>query len=208
MASAFDFGPHSDAVEEVVNFFRYGELLTGAAPAASLDVVVTDRRPPILSEAMCGGVPPEEWDGDDDQGLTYDDLLSNTIADANARVERRFRDVIGRIFGGDEALITIGRRLPVKDYPEAGWILGNLYYCALNRCAFGVCDSLHETLFQVYLSGGWPVGWTGRFPDAVRLLALYPNLPRFVDREPPELTYQQWLAEYRRSSDFQVWYPP
>ncbi len=62
-----------------------------------------------------------------------------------------------------------------KEYYE---IWDHVYYmlieCLKNRAILGETDNLYEKMFQAYLSGGWPCGWKGNYPNG-KLIIYYPQ---------------------------------
>ena len=79
--------------------------------------------------------------------------------------------------------------------------MSDLYDCALNRAAFGIVEDNLEQILRVYFSGDWPVRWSDCYPQG-QLMAIYPHLPPMSERDPPEITYEEYLQKVRDELDW------
>ena len=64
----------------------------------------------------------------------------------------------------------------ISDECKEVWddVYGDLINCIRIRAIVGKKNHLYEKIFEVYLSGGWPCGWSGNYPNGA-LKVYYPK---------------------------------
>jgi hypothetical protein len=196
------YGIHTTVVEEVIEFYRNGSLLTGTAAPTNLDVVVVKKVSDVFYTAGEGGRPFSEIT---DDGPTFGDLQEWEVSKVRSAVPEQARKLINDVFmpnGADTGRI-IGRRLTPPYYDVfCVNILSHLLNAARSRAAFGIVkERLFEKMFGVYKSGGFPCGFVGQAPDNVRLMAIYPGLPPLGKRGIVRPSYDEWVDKEYASSN-------
>lgn len=53
-------------------------------------------------------------------------------------------------------------------------IEADLYYCLMSRLIMGKNNYFFEEMLKAYVSGGWPCGWKGNYPNG-NLIVYYPK---------------------------------
>lgn len=53
-------------------------------------------------------------------------------------------------------------------------VYNDLINCIKVRAILGKSNHFFEKIFEIYLSGGWPCGWEGNFPNG-KIKVFYPN---------------------------------
>lgn len=114
--------------------------------------------------------PPWEETGlSDDENLTYFEVFVEEIAEINAAMSATTQDPITSALSPNvaEQLSTV---LPKRMYSYSYWIVDDLNSILKKRLLHGRSPSLLEDLFQIYRAGFFSFGWTGHYPDDVKLL--------------------------------------
>jgi hypothetical protein len=169
-----------EEVQEVIDFALQCHFLFGNAPPEGLNVKV-------VSE-----IPKESWDAGPD-GKDYNDLKDDEHEFSGIR-SMETRKVFGVLFKNKNKNSEIEqvtqlflngrlykmvlRNLPVQlDKRDliANFIAGDMFDCTQSRVVLGKSGNFWDVVFEIYKSGGMPIGWSGKYPDG-RLMAIYPGL--------------------------------
>ena len=161
------FGPHSNDVEEVVDFVKNGYLLTGA-DVPSLDDVLTVcdlERAQVLAWEETFGNDEFLWSDIRQKEMSNVKAICYTIDGFNS-----YRDNLTPLL--QRFTLYVRRKLSASHTELLDDIVSDLYNCAFNRCVQGTDrTSFFEKLLAIYRSGGWPCGWDGDYPKG--RLAVY-----------------------------------
>ncbi|WP_417375728.1 hypothetical protein [Gimesia maris] len=216
-----DFGPHNDAVQEVITFAQSGKLLSipfdqqlAESSGYQIKQIHTfeeiDLYRKSLNDCMDGYEPyikRADWNEllRDDIGkkMNYGDTTGEFKA-----IEKLGRSLTSQFDQlWDQFFILVNDQLKeilIKD--EADIIADNLYMICKLRALFGKDKSFrHETLFPIFQAGGYPCGWSGAFPRGqVAVFVPDPCIPcTFPQKaEPPDFTdLEAWESETEEVPD-------
>lgn len=171
----------SEELQEVIDFALNGKFLFSSVKPDNLDVVVVEQTPADWLDAGPNGKNYSKFNEDE---WTYRDIVSEHRCPAVGVLSRdetknKLSDQIFNLLSEQEKLyVKIERKLEnhIKDASlKAECIESDLLDCANWRICFGRKDGFWETVFQVYKSGGMPVGWSGNYPEG-KLMVIYPGL--------------------------------
>ena len=127
----------------------------------------------------------ENWDKDIKFEYNVEDgkIISDYLASDNGWVivSKKFRDVVKEIVGENIQYLDINiinsktkeedntyKVANVTKHLEALDLENSVYdffECIRTRAIVGKKNHLYEKIFEVYLSGGWPCGWSGNYPN-------------------------------------------
>ena len=74
----------------------------------------------------------------------------------------------------EQFLDTLSETLPRPYENLVDDAAGDLFACCLSRAVMGTQNTFFEKLAAAYLSGGWPCGWSGSYPQG-NLVVFYPT---------------------------------
>jgi len=168
------------AMAEVIDFSKACKFLFASVCPESLPVKVVNEVPADFTNA---GPEGKSYSDISEDELTFSDIKSDELSTALDELNRdkRKNSLAGHarrvLMGKSDVLHKITGILPKKYLKEAcdEIILEDLLYCAQWRVAFGIKDGFWETIFQIYKSGGMPIGWSGKYPEG-KLMAIFPGL--------------------------------
>lgn len=158
-------------VREILDFADNGRLLDADKPPSGADVIVTRDLPRDGDQTGCDLTPMSSL-----ASMTYGDIQAHAASKfiLHPRVRAAKSELYEWFYGERRIEASIYRRLPRKYAGYATWIVSDMYMTALSRIAFGINeDALFEKIYSIYRDGGWPCGWSGRYPDSVKLIAFY-----------------------------------
>lgn len=165
------YGVHDSLVQEVIDLAESGKILGEQTPVSDEAVqVITD-----LEEAT-----RHAWEEEIGGEMTWADLRERekgNVYAARYRLEGfdSVDDKLSKLL--DSFSTTIGGNLP-KEYADLiDDVVADLHACAFSRAVSGANSPFFERLFAVYRAGGWPCGWSGRYPEG-KLVAYQPSLVR------------------------------
>lgn len=174
------FEKFRDDVQKVIDFAMQCKFLFGDTPPKGIDVKVVPE------------IPKDTWSAGPD-GKNYKDIGEGELEFCgireieNAKVyEEVFKeknkeseiDRIGQIFRNGRLYKMVLRDLPSNLENRdliADFIAGDMLDCAQSRIAFGRSGNFWDKVFEIYKSGGMPVGWSGKYPEG-KLMAIFPGL--------------------------------
>jgi hypothetical protein len=159
------FGPHTDAVNEVIEFARSGRLLKRAPDDPIPAGIEVTHRPDDVKHLMY--YPPGQVEVPDGYLIWFgirQKEAGEFFCDPSAKkYKRELFDAI------DEFPNLVERDLPAEFTQDpdviAGLIAEDLGYIAHRRAVFGRKDGFHERMFRCYQCGGYPCGWWGNYPE-------------------------------------------
>jgi len=182
-----------EEVQEVIDFAFQCHFLFGNSPPEWIDVKVVSKIPKDSLDAGPDGVNYKDIkEGELDFrgireikiseaiGLFSRDIKKNSDS---YRVEQLFLEssFCGKIEKKlanelkKRELIDITSDIVDQESLIADLIRSDMLNCALSRIAFGKCGNFWDTVFEIYKSGGMPVGWSGKYPEG-RLMTIYPGI--------------------------------
>jgi hypothetical protein len=173
----------AEELQEVVDFALKGDILFGDVRPSDLDIVVIERPPKDWWDAGPDGkdyseLGENEWTYRDiveeERSLIIKELSSDENKNKLSNQIIKFLSEKEKIYKKIEKKLK--RRIENSDL-YADFIESDILSCAEGRICFGRKDSFWETVFQIYKSGGMPVGWSGNYPEG-KLMAIYPGLER------------------------------
>ena len=175
-----NFGPHNEAVQEVIAFVQSGRLL-----ATPFDEQLAEKSgykiKQIHTFAEIDRYRKSMNDRVDDyepyiKRADWDDLLHNDIGKlmnygdttgefkAIEKLERSLTSQFDQLWNQFFILVN-GQLKGILIKAEADSIADALYLICKCRALLGRSNScLHENLFPIYQAGGYPCGWSGAFP--------------------------------------------
>src|SRR3569833_3112775 len=154
-----NFGDNTQLVEEVVEFIREGSLMAGGSGSWN-DVFVT-RSFERAKRLASGDIRYGSW-GWVDIRETEHGKLSLSMLDPSSEVfQLRVQ------LAGIETCIwnNLRHRLPDQYEDAIDDIDADLCAIAESRALIGKTNEFYEALFRAYISGGWPCGWKGQYPE-------------------------------------------
>jgi hypothetical protein len=159
------FGPHTEAVNEVIEFARSGRLLKRAPDDPIPAGIEVTHRADNMIRLMYD--PPENMEVPDDY-FNWFAIRQKEEAEFSCNSSTfDLRLSISRVF--DELLSTVNECLPVDFVRDrdvvSGWIAEDLGNIARRRAVFGIKDGFFERMFRCYQCGGYPCGWRGNYPE-------------------------------------------
>ena len=194
-------------VNEILVLLSNGKLLTGTKSPVNLSskIIVVDHIP---DDRLMAGENGKPYDSCVAGELVYKDLREEWYADVIGEDDLGVETVIEEeCFQNRELdpLIAVGNQLPEDLYCDADWIHCDIMELLHYRAVFGRRDVANplELLCQIYLSGGWPVGFSkdsGSENDFDKIMVLYPGLSPINERQPKKITYQEWLIRARENA--------
>ncbi len=163
------YGPHASLVQEVIDLVESGKVLRDQSPISDEGVqVITD-----LQEAT-----QHAWEEELEGEMTWADLREREKGNVYA-VRYRLQgfesidDELSKLL--DILSAAIQRHLPLEYTDLMDDAVADLHACAFSRAVSGASNPFFERLFAVYRAGGWPCGWSGRYPEG-KLVAYQPSL--------------------------------
>jgi len=168
-------------VQEVIDFAMGCRFFFAGEPREGLDVEVVSEIPEDFAHAGPGGKRYQDLEADEwtYQGIREDQMAAFLAAlSEDSRKKKEAAPVWRLLMGKGRLADDIWATLPSTIDPDgivADFILGDMICCAQDRVAFGKREGYWNTVFEIYKSGGIPVGWSGKYPQG-RLMAIYPAL--------------------------------
>ncbi|WP_278466010.1 hypothetical protein [Gimesia maris] len=175
-----DFGPHNDAVREVITFAQSGKLLSipfdqqlAETSGYQIKQILTFEEIDLYRKSMNDCVDDYEpyikrvdWDEllreDIGKLMNYGDATGEFKA--IEKLERSLTSQFDQLW--KQFFILVYDQLKdvlIKD--ETDCIADALYMICKCRALLGrENSSMHETLFPIFQAGGYPCGWSGAFP--------------------------------------------
>jgi hypothetical protein len=164
------YGPNNNAVLEVIDFIRNGEILRprkGSSPPGdyqiihTLDGVDQYRQPSIEWYTNAAEEDPVLW------------------ADIKRQCAVKYYSDAPKLFGAEyydfeERMEALCRSLwPLLEHQLHGTlpqfeiedVYGQFSMILRFRAVYGNAPNFYNRLFQIYKSGGHPCGWVGKYPD-------------------------------------------
>lgn len=152
------YGPNTELVDEVIEFAKSGQILSGDGQLGAWDIVndFADARR-IAWEAVVGN-----------EELLWTDIREKEMSEVRGRsceIEDfgEYRDNLSPLL--KTFTLYLRRQLPKQYQDILDDAIGDLYNCAFNRCVYGETDNFFETVFAAYRAGCWPCGWQGDYPS-------------------------------------------
>lgn len=180
-------------VQEVIDFAIQCHFLFGNAPPEGLNVKVV---PKIPKDSLDAGPDGKDYKDLKDGEIEFRGIREVEISSAfglfsrdkeknseghqveHILLRRDFYKKIEQKIAHElkkMVLIDIDSELVDQKSLIADLIRGDMIDCALSRIAFGKCGNFWDTVFEIYKSGGMPVGWSGKYPEG-KLMAIYPGI--------------------------------
>ncbi len=177
------FKPMREDVQEVVDFALQCNFLFASEPPEGLDVKVVSSWPKDFIDAGPDGKDYKDLEDDDS---TFRGICSEEISETyglfsrdrqkNSEAARPRRLITG---GRSHCLYErIKSKMPSRFDPDeliTECIEDDMTSIVEYRVAFGRGDGFWDKVFEIYKSGGMPVGWSGKYPQG-RFMAIYPGL--------------------------------
>jgi hypothetical protein len=173
--------PMREEVQEVVDFALKGDFLFGSEPPEGLDLKVVSNWPKDLLDAGPDGKDYNDLkDGDATFGGIRETEGAKVYGVLSRNIEMNKQSCkLERLLTGRKGVYErLSNQLPSWFDPDgviAEVIVGDILSCSQHRVAFGRGDAFWDRVFEIYKSGGMPVGWSGKYPQG-RLMAIYPGL--------------------------------
>ena len=112
---------------------------------------------------------------------SWTDFREDRVADLKGEIYKynNFREISKAIFNSKICDITnIYPKFNDKYLEQlddvSNEIEADLYYCLMSRLIMGKDNYFFEQILKAYLSGGWPCGWEGNYPEG-KLIVYYPK---------------------------------
>jgi hypothetical protein len=103
------------------------------------------------------------------QRVNYGELFDEENGRILVNQEPLVGQKIGNLFG-HSVIISLQKRLPERMRRYCDWIASDFQMILGKRLIYGTSASLLEDLLAIYSAGFFSYGWTGSYPDDVRLL--------------------------------------
>lgn len=162
------FGPHTQLVEEVIDYARNGELFVGA---------YRGDKNVVLIETDFSKAQERAWTQDpDNDDMIWSDLRGLLMSKVRGQRSKLANPEIGskelpKL--GDELNAIFKKRLSQTAYDAImDEVASDFYHCAYKRAVLGNEPHFFETLYESYRAGGWPCGWKGEYPAGMLVLYL------------------------------------
>ena len=174
-------GKNTKEVSEIIDFALNLNFLFGKEAPDYLNVLVVTNIP---KDWLDTGPDGKEYWKTQEEEWTYRGIRENEHAKIlqvlyDDEVLRSYVGSVRRIFtGGNRLYNQLIHSLNYELFePDliAELIIDDMLLCAEWRIICGVESGFWETIFQIYKSGGMPVGWSGKYPEG-KLMAIYPGL--------------------------------
>lgn len=170
MEEKMRFGPHTDLVEEVIDYARTGRLFTSPYRGD------TDA---VLIEGDFAKAQERSWtqDPEDDYAI-WSDLREIVMSKVRGQRNKLSGfNAVGQELPklGDELSAIFKKRLVRGPYDAImDEVASDFYRCAYKRAVLGDQSHFFETLYECYRAGGWPCGWKGEYPEG-KLVVYLPD---------------------------------
>jgi hypothetical protein len=167
------YGPHSDLVQEIVDFAERGPVLQPAAP------IQGERLHVIGDFAEAQEYAYRRYITDDEDADNWTDLRQK---EASKILAARYKDPsLAPVFQAVRELLKpltqSLARLPAPYTEIVDDVAADLRNCAQSRAVFGANTNFFDLLWNAYQQGGWPCGWEGPYPGG-RLVVYQPPIPK------------------------------
>jgi len=175
------YGPHSDMVQEIIDFACSGRILRRTDAINDGSVIVENNFANALERARDQGQNEDEDDEDeekDDDWLSWGGIREHELSEfyltapelsCNKEINAALRQA------GEAIRQCIKDHLPEEYMQALNDIDGDMSCCARSRAMVGKQNHFFEKIFQIYQNGAWPCGWEGNYPEG-KLIVFQPKL--------------------------------
>lgn len=159
MDKQIEIGENTDLVTEVLDFVDSGMLLKPSGQFASESEVITDLE--VAKKYAWDEVYGEEE-------FTWADLRSEKMSEVWEVIysdDEKYSKVDSKLSGIlDEISYVIRSRLDQSHKELLDDIVSDIKGCLFSRAVQGKDNEFFENILSIYLKGGWPCGWKGKWP--------------------------------------------
>lgn len=160
MVEQIDVGENSHLVNEILNYVTNGEFFKKSVHMSSEQNIVTEFQ--TAKELAWYKVY-----GQDE--LTWSDLRSEKMSEIWGVIydnEEKYTNIDINISSlMDKLSRTVQLKLDKKYKELLDDIVSDLKGCLYSRAVLGKEGAFFESIFSIYLNGGWPCGWEGEWPS-------------------------------------------
>ncbi len=168
----YKFGPNKEEVDEVLDFIESNRLLSGGQIPNDVEAVIIRDLDQIPAE--------EDYEKYNDERPNWRDILGIESAEYYGResamwgndfpYERNILDDIVMNLTAKYKTTMCKRYINHYFDQNIPGILSSIIHC---RIVMGKSHVFFEKLFKIFVSGGYPCGWSGKYPEG-KIIVYYP----------------------------------
>lgn len=173
MVQQIEIGENTNLVAEIIDFVISGNLLGKSAQVSPRGSVVTDLE--VAKEFAW-----EKVYGEDE--FTWADIRSDKMSEIWEVIysdDTKYSAIDDKITGIlDELSQSVFSQLNQQHRELLDDIVSDLKGCLYSRAVLGKSNKFFESIFAIYLNGGWPCGWSDEWPNGNAIYYSYLELSK------------------------------